>query len=450
MEPELIPSFLGNLVRLRRVLHWSRPRLERHQAKALTALRRHAAEHSPYYARVLRGLESAPLAALPSLDRTRMLEAFDDLATDRRIRLDDVRRHVQSTPPGTKYLGRYRVTTSTGSGGGAVSVVLVGAREWAYDLASTARARDLAGLPWAPWRLESTAMIVSAQRWLASSKAADSYRSRFAPQRFLDANAPIGELVRDLNAYRPSILSGYSSLIGMLAEEQLAGRLRIAPKLVTTGGEVTLPEVRRRVTAAWGHEPFDYYGTAEGGTIAAECREGRRMHLFEDTTLVEVVDDANQPVPPGTWGAKMLVTPLWLRTEPLIRFEINDVVRVSPDACRCGRPTRVLDGIRGRAPRIFTLPAAAGTGSVEVSWMGLATGTSQLPALYRSFDMVDGVFVVNLAGLSADHDLEPLRARIHAEFVAHGAVPPPIEFRILPEVPRAASGKAALATAGSS
>ena len=444
MESELIPSFLVNLVRLRRALRWSRSRLERHQQSALAALRTHAVEHSPYYARVLRGLDEAPLADLPTLDRTGLLEHFDEIATDRRIRLDDIRRHVQTTPPGTKYLGRYRVTTSTGSGGGHVSIVLVGAREWAYDLASAARSRDLAGLPWRARKRDTMAIIVSAQRWLGSSKVADSYRSRFAPQLFLDANAPIASLVRDLNAYRPSILSGYSSVIGMLAEEQLAGRLRIAPKLVTTGGEVTLPEVRRRATAAWGHEPFDYYGTVEGGTIASECREGRQMHVFEDTTLVEVVDEANRPVPHGTWGAKMLVTPLWLRTQPLIRFEISDVVRMSAEPCACGRATRVLDGIRGRSPKIFVLPAAAGQGTVEVSWMGLATGISELPAIYRGFDLVDGVFVVRFAGIAADTDLEPLRARIHAEFVAHGAVPPPIEFRILAEVPRAGSGKAAL------
>jgi phenylacetate-CoA ligase len=449
MEPELVPSFLLHLVRLRRALKWSRPRLARHQATALAELRRHAVEHSPYYARVLRGLERAPLANLPTIDRTTLLEEFDEIATDRRVRLDDVRRHVESTPPGTPYLGRYRVTTSAGSGGGRVSVLLVGGREWAYDLASTARSRDLAGRPWAPWKRETTAFIVSAQRWLASSKAVDSYKSRFAPQLFLDAGAPIAALVRDLNRYRPSILSGYSSVIGMLAEEQLAGRLRIAPQLVTTGGEVTLPEVRRRATAAWGHEPFDYYGTAEGGTIASECREGRRMHLFEDTTLVEVVDSDNHAVPAGTWGAKMLITPLWLRTQPLIRFEITDVVRVAAEPCPCGRVTRVLDGIRGRSPRIYQLPSSAGTGTVGISWMGLATSTSELPAIYRSFDMVDGVFVVRLAGIAPDYDLEPLRGRIHAEFVAHGAVPPPIEFRILPEVPRAGSGKAVLSPATS-
>lgn len=443
MEPDLIPSFLWHLGRLRRRLRWSRDQLEAHQAKALAELRAHATRQSPYYRRVFRGLEDAPLSALPVLDRALLLEHFNEIVTDRKVQLADVRRHIGSAPEGAQFLGRYRISTSTGSSGGYVSVIVVSPREWAFDLASTARARDLAGLPWNPLRRDTTAMIISAQRWLASSKTADSYKSRFAPQLFLDANAPIATLVRELNAYRPKILTGYSSVIGMLADEQIAGRLRITPRLVTTGGEVTLSEVRRRTAAAWGREPFDYYGTAEGGTIAAECREGRRMHLFEDTTIVEVVDEDDRPVPAGTWGAKLLVTPLWLRAQPLIRFVITDVVRMSAEPCPCGRATRVLDGIRGRAPRIFTLPAAAGTGTVAISWMGLATGIVELPATYRTFDLENGVFVVRLAGLPAGYDLEPLRAELRAEFVTHGAVPPPIEFRLLAEVPRAPSGKAA-------
>lgn len=442
MEPELIPSFLVDLVRLQRRLGWSRERLVAYRAKALAQLRAFAVEHSPFYAESHRGLERAPLDALPILTRSTLLERFDDMVTDRRIRLADVLRHVETAPQGEPFLGRYRVTTSTGSSGGRVSIIVTSPGEYAFDLASTARARDLAGLRWTPLRKDTSAMIVSAQRWLASAKAADSLKSRWSPQLFLDANAPIPTLVRELNAYRPDVLSGYGSVIGMLAEEQVAGRLDIAPRLVNTGGEVTLPEVRRRIAAAWGDEPYDYYGSAEGGTLAAECREGRRMHLFEDTTIIEVVDEDGRPLPRGEWGAKVLVTPLWLRTQPLIRFEIADVIRVAREPCVCGRPTRILDGIRGRLPNIYTLPAASGSGTVALSWMGLAPALAALPVTYRSFDMEGDAFVMTLAGLPHGYDLAPLEAGVRAEFAAHGAVPPRIEVRLLDEVPRAPSGKA--------
>jgi phenylacetate-CoA ligase len=32
------------------------------------------------------------------------------------------------------------------------------------------------------------------------------------------------------------------------------------------------------------------------------------------------VDESNQPVPPGTFGAKVLLTVLWSRTQPIVRY----------------------------------------------------------------------------------------------------------------------------------
>ena len=50
------------------------------------------------------------------------------------------------------------------------------------------------------------------------------------------------------------------------------------------------------------------------------------------------------------FGEKVLVTVLFSRTMPLIRYEITDSVRMSPDPCPCGRPFHVLAEIRGRTP----------------------------------------------------------------------------------------------------
>jgi len=161
------------------------------------------------------------------------------------------------------------------------------------------------------------------------------------------------------------VLVGYASMIRVLAEEQLAGRLQIAPRAVNSASEVLSGAGRGLATRAGGVPPFDVYAATETGGIAAECAHHTGMHLFEDLVIAEVVDDDYAPVPAGTTGARLLVTVLSSRTLPLIRFELTDRVRLSTGTCPCGRPFRLVAGIEGRTDDVLTLPAAAG-GTVAV------------------------------------------------------------------------------------
>src|SRR5207253_2555145 len=106
---------------------------------------------------------------------------------------------------------------------------------------------------------------------------------------------------------------------------------------------------------AWGKEPFNQYSATETADIAAEHRRCRHMHLFEDLLLAEVVDDCYHPVPRGVYGSRVLVTTLFSRTQPLIRYELNDSVRLSPDTCACGLPFAIVDGIQGRVEDTLSL-----------------------------------------------------------------------------------------------
>jgi phenylacetate-coenzyme A ligase PaaK-like adenylate-forming protein len=84
------------------------------------------------------------------------------------------------------------------------------------------------------------------------------------------------------------------------------------------------------------------------------------MHLFEDLAIVEVVDGDGRPVPDGEPGEKVLVTNLFNRTLPLIRYELPDLVTVSPEPCPCGRPLRVVSEVAGRTDDVLRLPGRDG------------------------------------------------------------------------------------------
>lgn len=441
MELGLIPRFLRDLRRVRARERWSRERILAFQAAELRRVRADAVARSPFYREHHRGLEGAPFTVLPPVSKLQMMERFDDVVTDRRIRKDDVWAHMRAAAEtGDPYLGRYRIATSSGSSG-EVTISLAGPAEHIYNLVAASRGRAFGGLPWNPLRPRKVAEVVGTLPWLGSAQFARTEKSRFAPLLHLGAGDRTDRIVAQLNDWQPEILEGYTSIIGVLADEQIAGRLRIAPKMIGTGGESISPEIRRRCRQAWNLDPFDYYGTCEGGTHAVECLEGRRMHLMDDMLIHEIVDEDNQPVPVGELGARVLITPLWRTTQPFIRYQITDAVRLSPDPCVCGRPFAVIDEIRGRVSRLLTIPRADGTGSIQLSGMAFNLVVA-LPVIWRRLVQEGDRIVIYVVGMPDGFDAAPIVAGLEAALLEHGAQPTPVEVRILPEIPRTAAGKA--------
>ena len=115
----------------------------------------------------------------------------------------------------------------------------------------------------------------------------------------LPVTLPLPRLVEALNRFQPTYLNVYPSVAMWLADEQHAGRLRLAPQMLVTVAELRTPEMTRRLQDAFGVRPFDVYGSTEG-LFGSECEHHQGIHLFEDTTLVENVDSDGQPVPPAS------------------------------------------------------------------------------------------------------------------------------------------------------
>jgi phenylacetate-coenzyme A ligase PaaK-like adenylate-forming protein len=165
----------------------------------------------------------------------------------------------------------------------------------------------------------------------------------------------------------------------VLAEEQLAGRLHISPDKVFTSSEVLTDETRRRAKTAWSDEPFNQYGATETADIAAEYKPCRHIHIFEDLLLVEVVDEKYRPVPRGEYGAKLLLTTFFSRTQPLIRYEIDDSIRLSAEPCpNCGLPFSFIEGIQGRVEDALSMPAERWTNHRSTSCIQPGDGYSSV------------------------------------------------------------------------
>src|SRR5579872_1462071 len=357
--------------------HWSRERLERHQTEALAALRRHAYAHSQFYREFHAGLETAPLEALPVLTKAMVMARFDEVVPDPAIRLTDVKAYLDDHAPDARYRGRYRVNATSGTSG-RPGLFLADAAEWSLELATAVRAFEDAGLRLSPTRRARIAQITSTNPSHLSSQGGRSLANWWMPTLLLDANEPLASMVERLNAWQPEMLWAYASIIHVLADEQRAGRLKIAPRSVLSASELLTHGIRERAVDAWGDVVFDTYATTDCGGLGAECDRHRGLHLQEDLAIVEVVDRQNRPVPPGSFGDKLLVTVLGGYTQPLIRYELDDSVRIAAAPCTCGRPFRLIDAIQGRIEEVLSLPAASG-GKIAVHPIVFSNVMDRLP-----------------------------------------------------------------------
>ena len=449
MDVGLLARVLWRLRALRTRDRWTHESLRRHQQRELRALRDHAHAGSRFYRELHRGLEDAPLECLPTVTKAQLMERFDDVSTSPAITMAGVEAHAAAMAERTAaglYLGRYRVNATSGSTGRRGLFVFDRA-EWAWIIASFARPQEWAGARVALGHRRKTVTVASTTPWHMSSQVADSVQSPFVDSERISAATPLSEIVARLNDVQPEVLIAYASMMRLLADEALAGALRIAPAQVFTSSEPLTEEARRRIEQAWGQVLYDQYATTECGSLAMECERHAGLHLAEDLTLVEVVDAHNQPVPPGEFGEKVLITALFSRTLPLIRYEISDSVRLAAEPCACGRPFALLDAVQGRLEDILELPGAGG-GTVRVHPHVFHRIMDTAPvAAWQVAQEPAGLRLRLAAPPSRPIDSASIVAAVRNSLAAQGVAALPIEVERVDAIPRTAAGKAPLVVA---
>jgi phenylacetate-coenzyme A ligase PaaK-like adenylate-forming protein len=351
MSAELGPRIPQHIERL----DWSAERLVAHQRDRLRALLAHALEASPFHARRLgrfdpERFEVADLARLPISTKAEMMAAFDGLVTDRRLSRRLVEDHLAASTREPSLLLDEYVCLASGGSSGVRGVFVQRAGEYAEFAASILRTRFaglLAGGGMPPEGL--VIALVAAASPVHSTGFAAATASGPVQLIPVPATLPIPEAVERLNALQPPAVLGYPTRLALIAREQLAGRLCIAPRSVSATSELLTPEDRATITAAFGVPVIDLFASTEG--LVGQSEPGETVMTFAtDTCLVELVDDENRPVPEGVPASKVLITNLHNLTQPLIRYELNDRFIGHPSPPGSGYRRAEVDG---RADEMF-------------------------------------------------------------------------------------------------
>ena len=165
---------------------------------------------------------------------------------------------------------------------------------------------------------------------------------------------PLNNAVAMMNEFRPDILVGPPSMLTLLAAEKKAFRLHATPVKIFSVAEVLDPADEASITEIFGGPVHQIYQCTEG-LLAVTCEKGN-LHVVEDCISLQyepVGEDATRVTP--------IVTDLYRRTQPIIRYRLNDILVLEPSSCACGSGFQRIARIEGRQDDVLYFANFAGS-----------------------------------------------------------------------------------------
>jgi len=157
----------------------------------------------------------------------------------------------------------------------------------------------------------------------------------------------LDEMKRRLEKFQPNILSAPPSMLKILAREISQHKLNIKPKRIVSYAEVLDPNIKEEIENSFKTPVHQIYQGSEG-SFALTCKHGS-LHINEDLVFVQTFDSKGNSTSPGEPCFQMIVTDLHKKSQPIIRFELNDIITISPEKCKCGSSFRVIEQVMGRS-----------------------------------------------------------------------------------------------------
>lgn len=428
------------------------------QQQRLARLLQEVARGTTLYARHLRGHQPtarqamAVLQRMPVVTKPELMQRFDAWVSDPRLKLSELQAFVADPARiAEPYLGQYTVWESSGSSGTPGIFVQDRCAMALYDaLEATRSSPSSAQRRWLDpfFFSERIAFAGATEGHFASIVSMRRLRSTnpWAAQgsRCFSILQPVAQLVQQLNAFGPTILSTYPTVATLLAEQQALGNLRLDLREVWTGGETLSGLARAHIAGVFQCAVRNHYGASEFFSIACECAHGQ-LHANTDWLVLEPVDEHQRAVPAGHASATTLLTHLGNHVQPLIRYDLGDQITVDGQPCACGSPLPVI-GLSGRNDLPLRLRGRDGQPVVIVP-LALVTVLEEQGGLFdfqlRQCSDVALELSVPQSGVAARVALQRASAALQGFFALHGLARIHISTRTAVEVPRGSSGKAA-------
>lgn len=153
--------------------------------------------------------------------------------------------------------------------------------------------------------------------------------------------------LKGIKRHKLQYMTGYAMSNFFLARFFEEMKLEAPPlKAVITSSEKLTESMRQTFQRVYDCKTFDSWSGLEACGLVSECEHGS-LHISPDLGLIELLDEAGNPVRPGEVG-EVVCTGLVNFDQPLIRYRIGDLMRLGDKSCTCGREMPVIKEIIGR------------------------------------------------------------------------------------------------------
>ena len=347
-------GLIGTMIQTHNGGKMSQNEIKKIQYKRLKKLVKYAKNNSSYFKNLYSNINSDfSLEELPTTNKIEMMKNFDSWITDKNISIEKINEFTKDIENvGRMIDNKYLIFKTSGSTGNPATVL--------YDKKNINVASSVAALRTFARKEDFKSFMKNGKRTAGVFANYGFYlacgMSRYLQLKMprkknkitIDVNKSEKQIIKELNEFNPSMLSGYPSNLALLSNFK---ELTIKPDVVITGGELLTDEIRNKLTSKFNCYVQTHYSCTEAGEIACECSK-KHLHINEDWVIVEPVDKDNNPLGYGVRSDKVLITNLSNYIQPFIRYELTDRIIVHNEKCSCGKNSCWLE-IEGRTDDIL-------------------------------------------------------------------------------------------------
>ena len=239
--------------------------------------------------------------------------------------------------------------SSSGSTGTPTSILFSHAMHQRSSALYEARVRNWAGVS----RFDPRGMIGGRRIIAAGNAKPPYYRYNFIEKQLYFSAYHINKqtapgYAEGMSKYATRYMVGYAMSNYILAKFlQETGVVPPPMKAVLTSSEKLTPTMRKTLGEVYNCKVYDGWSGVENCGLISENEYGQLL-LSPDSALIEILKPDGTPAMPGEEG-ELVCTGLFNYDQPLIRYRIGDMVKVSEDqVTKCGRAFTIVDEIVGR------------------------------------------------------------------------------------------------------